>query len=151
MSGSAALPSAPLPSCSRVTRRVAHQSEACQHDGAGSFVVSSAATCRLLRSCTIHASLGSFIVLAVAAMSGKKVHSMETLLISRPGRLAMTRASVSVSGPPPLQRLRALPDQGLTMRCSEPRPAPMRNFGVVSSFNLPPRAFSDAVADLVSR
>jgi TonB family protein len=35
------------------------------------------------------------------------------------------------------------------MRCSEPRPAPMRNFRVASSSSLQPRAHSDAVADFV--
>jgi hypothetical protein len=39
----------------------------------------------------------------------------------------------------------------LTMRCSEPRPAPMRSFDVVSSSSLQSRALSGAVADLVSR
>ena len=40
---------------------------------------------------------------------------------------------------------------GLTRRCSEPRPAPMRNFNVDSSSSLQRRALSGAVADLVSR
>jgi hypothetical protein len=40
---------------------------------------------------------------------------------------------------------------GLTRRCSESRPAPMRSFGVVSSCSPQPRAVSGAVADLVSR
>jgi hypothetical protein len=35
--------------------------------------------------------------------------------------------------------------------CSEPRPAPMRSFRVISSSSLQPRALSPAVADLVSR
>jgi hypothetical protein len=39
----------------------------------------------------------------------------------------------------------------LTRRCSEPRPAAMRNFGLVSSSGLRPRALKGAVADLVSR
>jgi ketosteroid isomerase-like protein len=42
-------------------------------------------------------------------------------------------------------------DVHLTMRCSEPSPAPMRSFGVLSSFSLQPRALLGAVADLVSR
>ncbi len=37
------------------------------------------------------------------------------------------------------------------MRCSEPRPAPMRSFGVISLSSLQPRALPGAVADLVSR
>ena len=39
----------------------------------------------------------------------------------------------------------------LTRRCSEPRPAPMRSFLVVSLSSLQPRTLSGAVADLVSR
>ena len=39
----------------------------------------------------------------------------------------------------------------LTMRCSEPRPVPMRSFHIVTSFSLQPRALSSAVADLVAR
>jgi CubicO group peptidase (beta-lactamase class C family) len=39
----------------------------------------------------------------------------------------------------------------LTKRCSEPRPAPMRSFLIVSSSSLQPRSLSGAVADLVSR
>jgi hypothetical protein len=39
----------------------------------------------------------------------------------------------------------------LTTRCSESRPAPMRNFRVVNSSRVQPRALSGAVADLVSR
>jgi hypothetical protein len=39
----------------------------------------------------------------------------------------------------------------LTRRSSEPRPAPMRNFRLVASSSLQPRALSGAVADLVSR
>jgi hypothetical protein len=45
---------------------------------------------------------------------------------------------------------RATTTNGLTMRCSQPRPAPMRKFFVVSSFSLQPRALSGAVADLGS-
>ena len=41
--------------------------------------------------------------------------------------------------------------KGLTRRCSEPRPALMRSFRVVSSSSLRPCALSGAVADLVSR
>ena len=40
--------------------------------------------------------------------------------------------------------------RGLTGRCSEPRPASMRGFRVVSSSSLEPSALSGAVADLVS-
>ena len=36
-------------------------------------------------------------------------------------------------------------------RCSEPRPALMPSFRVVTSFNLQPAAASGVVADLVSR
>ena len=39
----------------------------------------------------------------------------------------------------------------LTRRCSEPRPGPMRSFGVANSSNSERRVVSDAVADLVSR
>ena len=39
----------------------------------------------------------------------------------------------------------------LTMRCSEPRPGPMRSFRVVGSSSLQRRALSGAVADLESR
>jgi hypothetical protein len=41
--------------------------------------------------------------------------------------------------------------QRLTMRCSEPRPAPMRSFGAIGSFSLRPGAHSGVVADLESR
>ena len=44
-----------------------------------------------------------------------------------------------------------LPPCGLTRRCSEPRPAPMRSFRVVSSSSLRQRALPGGVADLVSR
>ncbi len=51
-----------------------------------------------------------------------------------------------------LPRVRGIDSNNhLTKRCSEPRPAPMRSFRVISSSSLQPRALSGAVADLVSR
>jgi len=41
--------------------------------------------------------------------------------------------------------------KGLTRRCSQPHPAPMRSFRDVSLSSLKPRALPGAVADLVSR
>jgi hypothetical protein len=41
--------------------------------------------------------------------------------------------------------------KGLTKRCSEPRAALMRSFGVITTCSEQPPALSPAVAELVSR
>jgi hypothetical protein len=50
-----------------------------------------------------------------------------------------------------LARTDAIHANRLGRRCSEPRPARMRSFRVVSSSSLERRALSGAVVDLVSR